>query len=41
VVRRSYKTRFRLLAVAIAGALAGIMVGYLLLSVTILRWSEQ
>jgi hypothetical protein len=41
VVPRSYKNRFRLLGVAIAGAVVGILVGYLLLTVTILRWSEQ
>jgi hypothetical protein len=28
-------------AVALAGAVAGILVGYLLLSITILRWSER
>ena len=38
-VRRTLKIRFRLLTVAIAGMVVGAIAGYLLLTVTILRWS--
>jgi hypothetical protein len=41
LVRRSLRNRLRLLGVALLGALAGILVGYLLLTLTILRWSER
>jgi hypothetical protein len=41
LVRRTFQNRLRLLAVALAGVVAGVLVGYLLLSITILRWSER
>jgi hypothetical protein len=41
LVRRSLRNRLRLLGVALAGALVGVIVGYLLLTVTILRWSTE
>jgi len=39
LVRRTIRNRLRLLGVALAGVVLGALVGYLLLTVTILRWS--
>ena len=38
-VRRTLKIRFRLVTVALAGMVVGAIAGYMLLTVTILRWS--
>ena len=38
-MRRTLKIRFRLVTVALAGMVVGAIAGYMLLTVTILRWS--
>ncbi|HYW09918.1 MAG TPA: hypothetical protein VE913_23335 [Longimicrobium sp.] len=39
MARNPRKAKFKLLAVVAAAAIIGVVVGYLLLQVTILRWS--